>query len=71
MFAQAARGPVLLILVGTLFALQQAGVIPVSRTWPLLIIVVGVMKLFERVPVGGTPMYPPRPPVEPPGGTRL
>lgn len=62
MFAQAARGPVLLIVLGTLFALQQGGVLPFSRSWPLLIIAIGVMKLIERMlsgpvtsasPVGG------------------
>ncbi len=48
LFAQALRGPVLLITVGILFAIHQAGFINFSRTWPLIIIVVGVMKLFER-----------------------
>ncbi len=61
MFAQAARGPVLLITVGVLFALEQAGMLPFSRSWPLLIIVVGVMKLIERLLLGPQP-YPPQPP---------
>lgn len=59
MFAQAARGPVLLITLGTLFALQQAGTLPISRSWPLLIIVIGVMKLLERVLLGPAPYVPP------------
>jgi hypothetical protein len=49
LFVQAGRGPILLIAVGALFALHQAGMISFSRSWPLLIIVVGVMKLLERV----------------------
>ena len=74
MFAQAARGPVLMITLGVLFALQQAGVLPFSRSWPLLIIAIGVMKLLERMwagptaygpPVAGGGAYPP--PNYPPG----
>jgi hypothetical protein len=47
-FLQAIRGPVLLITLGILFAIHQAGILSFSRTWPLLIIVIGVMKLLER-----------------------
>jgi hypothetical protein len=47
-FIQAIRGPVLLVTIGVLFAIHQAGVLSFSRTWPLLIIVLGVMKLLER-----------------------
>jgi len=49
LYAQAIRGPILLITIGVLFALQQAGVLPFSRTWPLLIIIIGVVKLVERM----------------------
>jgi hypothetical protein len=49
LFAQAIRGPILLITVGALFAIQQAGLLPFSRTWPLIIIVIGIVKLIERV----------------------
>ncbi len=49
LFLQAIRGPILLITIGTLFAIHQAGVLSFSRTWPLIIIVVGLMKLFERM----------------------
>jgi hypothetical protein len=49
LFAQAIRGPILLITLGILFAIHQAGVLPFSRTWPLVLIVVGVMKLIERM----------------------
>jgi Domain of unknown function (DUF5668) len=62
LFVQAIRGPILLITIGILFAVHQAGIISFARTWPLIIIVIGVMKLIERMflqppppglPVGG------------------
>jgi hypothetical protein len=62
LFAQAIRGPVLLITIGVLFAIHQAGILPFFRTWPLILIVVGVMKLLER-------LYVPQPPS--PEGPRL
>lgn len=49
LIARACRGPILLITIGSLFAMQQAGLVSFERTWPLLIIVVGLMKLLERV----------------------
>jgi hypothetical protein len=62
LFAQAIRGPILLITIGVLFAMHQAGVLHFSRTWPLIIIVIGVLKLIERmamlqpsVPAAGGP----------------
>ncbi|HEX6545548.1 MAG TPA: DUF5668 domain-containing protein [Bryobacteraceae bacterium] len=65
-YIQAIRGPVLLVTIGVLFAIHQAGIISFSRTWPLLIIVIGVMKLLERS-MGGAPLpaqpagpYPPQ-----------
>jgi hypothetical protein len=63
LFAQAIRGPILLITVGILFAIHQAGILPFYRTWPLILIVVGVIKLVERFYVS------PQPPA--PGGPRL
>jgi hypothetical protein len=65
LFVQAIRGPVLLITLGILFAIHQAGGLPIYRTWPLLIIVVGVMKLMERTAAPASSAYPPPPP---PGG---
>ncbi len=64
LFAQAVRGPILMITIGVLFAMHQADIIPFSRTWPLIIIVVGVVKLAERI---GTP----HPPIPPAGGSQL
>jgi Domain of unknown function (DUF5668) len=60
LLAQAVRGPVLLITLGVLFAIHQAGIEPFSRTWPLILIMLGVMKLIERM------VAPPPPPYVPP-----
>ncbi len=45
--ARALRGPILLITVGALAALDHFGRFSFAQTWPVLIIVYGVMKLFE------------------------
>jgi hypothetical protein len=44
---RAIRGPILLITVGTLFAIDHAGGYGFTRTWPVLIIVLGILKLLE------------------------
>lgn len=62
LFAQAIRGPILLITVGALFAMQQSNVLPFSHTWPLVIIVIGVLKLIERMFVQSQPPFVPPPP---------
>jgi hypothetical protein len=49
MLVRAARGPVLLIILGTLFAIDHFGPYPFERTWPVLFIVLGVWKLLEHV----------------------
>ncbi len=61
LFLQAIRGPILLITLGILFAIHQAGGLPIYRSWPLLIIVVGVMKLMERTAGPAPAGYPPPP----------
>ncbi len=70
LYAQAIRGPIVLIVIGVLFAVHQAGILPFSRTWPLLIIVVGVMKLIERWNAPRPPFPPPPFPPPPQGGPR-
>ncbi len=45
--ARAIRGPVMLILIGTLFAIDYGGGPRVSRTWPVLIIGIGLLKLAD------------------------
>ena len=44
----AIRGPVMLITVGVLLAMDHAGSISFGRTWPVLLIVFGLFKLAER-----------------------
>lgn len=46
---RASRGPIVLMTLGALFALDYAGGYPFYRTWPLLLIVYGVLWLLERV----------------------
>jgi hypothetical protein len=45
----AIRGPVLLITLGVLFAIDYAGGVSVGRTWPALLIIVGLFKLAEHM----------------------
>lgn len=44
----AIRGPVLLILLGVLLTVDHFGPYGFGRTWPALLIVFGLFKLFER-----------------------
>ena len=57
LYIQSIRGPVVLITIGVLFAIHQAGILSFGRTWPLLFIIIGVMKLLERAfaPAGALP----------------
>ena len=53
---RAIRGPLLLITLGTLFAVDHFGPYTFWRTWPVLLIVYGVLKLLEYAgprPTGG------------------
>jgi hypothetical protein len=63
---QAARGPILLITVGVLMAIDYSTPFGFAHTWPILIIVFGILKLLERV---AGPAEPPvyTPPPVPPG----
>jgi hypothetical protein len=58
LFVQAIRGPILLITIGVLFAMHQAGVLQFSRTWPLIIIMIGLLKLIERLAMPQVPVTP-------------
>ena len=46
---QAVRGPIMLIALGTLVAMDYFGVYGFGRTWPVLIILFGVLKLMEKM----------------------
>ena len=41
------RGPVMLVTLGTLFMIDHSGGASFHRTWPVLLIVLGVMWLGE------------------------
>lgn len=53
----AIRGPIMLITLGALFAWDQLGGQPFSRTFPVLLIVYGFLKLAERLAGGARPQY--------------
>jgi hypothetical protein len=44
----AIRGPIVMITVGVLFALDHMTEFSFTRTWPAILIVVGLLKLGER-----------------------
>jgi hypothetical protein len=56
--ARALRGPAILITLGVLFALNNFTPYSFSETWPVLLIVVGLLSLLGRgasVPPGAPP----------------
>jgi hypothetical protein len=61
-FLRAARGPVLLITLGALLAMHQQTPYHFGQTFPVLIIVFGLMKLLERV-MPADDATPPGPPL--------
>jgi len=74
-FLQAIRGPIMLITLGALVAIDYAGIYGFWRTWPILIIVFGLLKLLERASAKQTPYGPDsghyhggQPGSQPPGG---
>jgi len=61
---RAIRGPITLITLGVLFALQNFTRFGFDQTWPVLLIVFGLLSLMQR---GAAPPRPPQmPPVGPP-----
>lgn len=53
------RGPAFLILVGVTALLNQWGVLSFSRSWPLYLILAGVIGLAERAALAVAPPLPP------------
>ena len=45
----ATRGPIMLIALGVLFAVEQGGGTGFSQTWPALIVLYGVLRLVEHI----------------------
>ena len=48
MLVRAVRGPLLLITLGTLLLLDRFTYFGFSQSWPILVILLGVLKLGER-----------------------
>jgi hypothetical protein len=46
---RAIRGPIMLIMIGSLFALDHMTEFSISRTWPAILIVLGLLKLGDRI----------------------
>jgi hypothetical protein len=57
---RAIRGPIMVITVGVLFALNNFTPYSFGETWPVLIIVAGLISLLGRG--AATPVQPPPPP---------
>jgi Domain of unknown function (DUF5668) len=60
---RAIRGPITLITVGVLFALNNFTQYSFDKTWPVLLIVFGLLSLLKRGMEPAAP--PPPPPVQP------
>ena len=56
------RGPVMLLVLALLFALQAAGIRTLGQTWGVLLIVFGALLILERT-VGRNTWYPMNAPV--------
>ena len=51
---RAIRGPIMLITIGTLFALDHLTEFSIGRTWPTVLIVLGLLSLGDRFAGPGT-----------------
>ncbi len=58
-FIRAARGPVQLIVLGLVFLLAYNRVAGISKTWPVLLITYGLMRLLEWTFQRGQPVPEP------------
>jgi hypothetical protein len=52
---RAVRGPIILITIGTLFALDHMTPYGFQQTWPVILIVVGLLTLAGRATHSGPP----------------
>lgn len=46
---RALRGPLMLVTLGVLMVMHRAQDVSFTKTWPVLLILFGLMKLFERL----------------------
>jgi hypothetical protein len=66
---RALRGSVWVTLIGVLFLLDSFGIVSWGHSWPIIIIVAGLMLVFQRISyssVMATPYPYPAPPTQPP-----
>jgi hypothetical protein len=59
---RAVTGPIILITIGVLFAFDRFTEFRFSQTWPVLLIVIGLLKLLSGGRRGWNRNYPPPPP---------
>ena len=59
LFIRRLRGPAFLILFGITALLNQWGVLSFGRSWPLYLILAGVIGLAERAAILAAPPIPP------------
>ena len=55
---RALRGPLTLILIGTLFVIDHSGGISFTKSWPIIVIFAGLIRLAEHALLSG--QTPPR-----------
>jgi len=55
---RALRGPVMMMTLGGMLVADHFTRFSFSRTWPVLLIVLGIMKLLERAGAGSPPVDP-------------
>jgi B-box zinc finger len=66
---RALRGSIWIILIGILFELDSLGVLSWAHSWPVILIVAGLMAVFQRISYSAAMAapypYPPAPPITP------
>jgi hypothetical protein len=61
------RGPAFLLLIGIMALLSQADILGWGQSWPLLLILAGLLSLAERAALASCNSYPPPPQTPWPG----
>ena len=57
----------MLIAVGVLFAIDHAGVFGIRQSWPVLLVLIGLLKLLEHLTAESRTPGPPMPGPSTPG----